>query len=1255
VVFHVAIELIAKYIWTYEISGSQNSSFFFTVWLMKKIVSRFKIVGRRQTIIIGLASLSYLSLPNMQSINQSLARVLVFLVSLLISFSLLAQSPDMLENLKNMMPPSPNSSAFARYGDWPVSLYTGVPNISIPITTLKGRTVTVPITLSYHGSGNRVGDVASWVGLGFSLNAGGVITRSMKGLNDEQGLFAYSSYYGIPDNLSSSVPDNIDQLRVVSAANNTTDSEPDIYYFNAMGRSYKLLILANGTVNTIPHSNIKFVSNPINGGTDWTVLLEDGTKLIFGANNYVETTNNPNFTSSDGRGIQFKSSWYLNSITSATGEVITFTYTNCNIEQDSYFSQSDFIKFLTDGTTSCNLVTNSIATKSTPSVQNVVSLNVSTIESDLEKVEFYSAPGRQDLYGGYTLTEIKVYSKVTSRYFESYVFNTGYTQAVNTPKYLGGTFNPSYFDKRLRLNSFEKKDPFDPLQPSQKWIFKYNSQNLPSRRSFAQDHWGFYNGANANSTLLPRVYFQLPNVLQFQQFLFTTGFMPNYHELGGNREGDGTMMQAEILNGIHYPTGGYSQFSYEPNSVPVTKETFTDSNLNIDFDVTSTPNTDNSETGTSTFRTASFTITTPSYVKISLSSQISPSILQDQPGAKVGAGIYDANSNLVVSTGIDGSYWFNLGTAGTYTFRVNVNTKASNLAPGDYVNAIATLFYPQSNGIQNFNQLTGGLRIASILDYDGSTLTNAKYYQYSNPLIINPVTLSSDYVTNQINSTYSSTANPLGGPTIDYCFFYSTIRNSSTKFALGSIQGGTTGYGQVKTLHGLNGSNGYTLSTFSSEPDEQTESNPLSFPYPPATSKDDRRGLLLIQKEYSAQNILLKQAENSYSFDSKRTFIGYKAGYSELLAPEHCQNQYRNCGITRAYYKIEAEQVKQLTTAQTIFDSNGQNPLTTTTTNYYDNPLNTRPVRAVTTNSEGQTLTTYSRTALEKSDINTAAPLSTAASTAIDKMLEMNMVNQVLQQRKEINAALENQATVNHKIWYAGGGGNPTIVAPENVLVQVGSNAPEMRIQFTNYDAKGNLLEQTKTNDARKSYIYNYNFSFPIAEATNADFASIAYTSFEADGLGNWAITGGKDPSMAFTGSSSGWLTGGNTVSKAGLDANKSYTVSFWIKNGTNPLVNGQSATVGKTSNGWTYYQRTLSGASTVTISGTGNIDEVRLFPQGALLTTYTYNAYGVSSSSTPSGLATFYEYDSFGRLAVVRDDENKIVKTFQYNYKIQP
>ena len=66
----------------------------------------------------------------------------------------------------DIIPQSPNAYSLGKYGDIPVSYHTGVPEISIPIYSLTDKDVTTNISLSYHGSGIKVDEVASWVGLG---------------------------------------------------------------------------------------------------------------------------------------------------------------------------------------------------------------------------------------------------------------------------------------------------------------------------------------------------------------------------------------------------------------------------------------------------------------------------------------------------------------------------------------------------------------------------------------------------------------------------------------------------------------------------------------------------------------------------------------------------------------------------------------------------------------------------------------------------------------------------------------------------------------------------------------------------------------------------------------------------------------------------------------------------------------------------------------------------------------------------------
>lgn len=86
----------------------------------------------------------------------------------------------------NYVPQTPATAAFTRYGDIPVDMSTGVTSTSIPIYTLSENGINIPVSISYHASGIKVDDVASTVGLGWTLNAGGGLTRTVLGLPDEQ-------------------------------------------------------------------------------------------------------------------------------------------------------------------------------------------------------------------------------------------------------------------------------------------------------------------------------------------------------------------------------------------------------------------------------------------------------------------------------------------------------------------------------------------------------------------------------------------------------------------------------------------------------------------------------------------------------------------------------------------------------------------------------------------------------------------------------------------------------------------------------------------------------------------------------------------------------------------------------------------------------------------------------------------------------------------------------------------------------------
>jgi hypothetical protein len=89
--------------------------------------------------------------------------------------------------------------------------------------------------------------------------------------------------------------------------------------------------------------------------------------------------------------------------------------------------------------------------------------------------------------------------------------------------------------------------------------------------------------------------------------------------------------------------------------------------------------------------------------------------------------------------------------------------------------------------------------------------------------------------------------------------------------------------------------------------------------------------------------------------------------------------------------------------------------------------------------------------------------------------------------------------------------------------------------------------------------------------------------------------------------------------------------------------------------NGWTYYEHQVTGLTTLTLNGTGNIDELRLYPQNAEMTSYTYSPLtGVTSINDTRAGISFFEYDGFQRLVNVKDQYGNIVKHTDYHYQGQ-
>lgn len=205
--------------------------------------------------------------------------------------SSIAPPPNLLPTITA---PSPEASAFARYGNYEPNLFNGTVDVSIPLYEIKVGQLRVPISISYNTSGIRVTDVPTYIGLGWSLNAGGVITRKvMGGLPDEYsispsnaGYFGYLNggttrrlYNGSFDVGSEA---GLEYLKDV-ADRHRIDAEPDIFSYNIPGKSGKFVFSQEDSLKPvfIPYQPLKVLYTPGQGTANMTMGITDESGINY--------------------------------------------------------------------------------------------------------------------------------------------------------------------------------------------------------------------------------------------------------------------------------------------------------------------------------------------------------------------------------------------------------------------------------------------------------------------------------------------------------------------------------------------------------------------------------------------------------------------------------------------------------------------------------------------------------------------------------------------------------------------------------------------------------------------------------------------------------------------------------------------------------------------------------------------------------------------------------------------------------------
>ncbi len=426
------------------------------------------------------------------------------------------------------IPPSPESSSLIRSVNVPVDKYTGAANIQIPLYTISTQDIQIPISLTYQSSGIKLQDVATWVGLGWNLSAGGRITRVVRHLPDERGYSSQeNSHWSQIQNLSGWNRNNFESRL------KNMDTEPDVFYFEIPGRSGMFVVDANGVAYTIPYQKLKIEWV---GRYSFMLTDEQGVKYTFRT---VETTESVVKDGTVTKTISFTSSWYLDKIETVTGNAINYTYTKGNDYEFYNYNKRYILKFHDIGD-------RKVAIEQQQEQNTLVKIKepkyLSRISWGNESLVFESTEGRPDIEGARKLTGIKL-AVNGNLYWKSILFTysafSGPASFSHTALRLDKVEEVAYTGEKRLLNKFQ-----------------YNVNSLRKRNSSTYDHWGYANFTGGGLTGHPR---------------FTCGVRSSsggvhfgYLE-GESREVDTVCNQFGMLKRIYYTERSFKEFEFESN------------------------------------------------------------------------------------------------------------------------------------------------------------------------------------------------------------------------------------------------------------------------------------------------------------------------------------------------------------------------------------------------------------------------------------------------------------------------------------------------------------------------------------------------------------------------------------------------------------------------------------------------------------------------------------------------------------------
>lgn len=1145
---------------------------------------------------------------------------LLSILTVIVSIGIWGQdeAPDFLPQIT---PPSPVAAALGNYGNIPVGEFTGAVNINIPILTYKTKNLEMPISLYYGSNGIKVDEFGSNVGLGWNINMGGVITRTVR---DEDDFHSRGFVYP-PNDMSGGITNPLAMEFFQKGSQYGIDTEKDYYSFNVGGYSGGFVFGDEGIVFTKPQRIFIDQSFNDNQEVNFTVTTPEGIKYFFKER---ETT----VFRTVGGGHQPPSihvtAWYVTEIHHPKGDRMFLEY---NDDQKSY--------------------TNSLSQTliySNPRIQGDC--------SDDGPILYQKSPTLSSIKShtmrvfGKKITKISSNSN-TNGYLQIDYNSSGSDRpslisSIRHLKSSGASVDECFFEYNTTNNNRDFLRQLTFKDSSKNFQLEYFQQNdMPTRLTKAQDHWGYYNG-KYSSNIVP---IDIP-----------TPGIENANYNGADKSPNWNFTKIGMLNKIIYPSKGYTEFEYEPNSywgereIPAQTSTaslYVETLLNFHVEDKTTINLiSDQEVKIEAF--GGFNTNCDENMNLGPNRhRIDLKVLcLDCDNGDPVQNIYYLNSfgeRVYIS-----SPSFNSSTINNKVFFSGKKEKTyeiSILANFNCINGAAIITYETTDlEIVNENVETGGIRIKSVKDI--SLITNDEIYKryYYGKFASNNLSLLNkssgnrgmepNYwdlqtiqkscggglkLTNQVIS--SGSLIPLfdsGRSNIYYPFV--TISHGGDNFENGGIAkefilnrdywGNNLIGHDIKSAPWTNSGwdNGFEKkSTIIKKSDnnslvtvQESENTYIN------DERDDDVDIsYAIRKDFN----LVRQGDVTHTCTSEDIALGptLHCGWNCEAVHNHiywwfeplnyCSasgaNNVQTCMNNPCHQKpighilIYPNRIENLSimeyktishwsylseTKTTTFDENGENPILTETKYFYDSPDHLQLTGQSFTNSDGKThITAYQY----PPDL-----IGVEQTPYMDDLTDANRISEPVITETFLKEGVHSEKTSEQHIKYGNSSDTGNLLLPVEVHTSIGdnniniSNIEHRKVTYTKYASNGNILEYKLENGITVSIIWGYNEQYPIAKVEGAFFTEL-----------------------------SSYLT-------------------------------------------------TLQGASNNGTLTVASFDSLRNDLSTALVTGYVYEPLvGVKVISHPNRSTEYYEYDAFGRLKEVKNSQGEVIRKMEYNYRPQP